>query len=178
MAASPPHLHLPLLLLLQLFPAMIFAAAEPTTTLHASSVSDQQRADLIQALMGAQDLADLAKAFTVSDPSSTFPLTATLFFPKADGEDDKDPILFNNVSLPRFLDPAILGYHIVPQLLSFAELQRFPIGSRLPTLIPDASIVITNNSRFNYAINGSCDAPQERLSKRDVHSDVPCLMYA
>ncbi|KAK9100015.1 hypothetical protein Scep_023445 [Stephania cephalantha] len=80
--------------------------------------------------MGAQDFADLANAFSVPDPSSTFLLAVTLFFPKAaavedDNDNDqvlKDPILFNNVSLPRFLDPAILGYHIVPQLLSFADL--------------------------------------------------------
>ncbi|PIA34360.1 hypothetical protein AQUCO_03800158v1 [Aquilegia coerulea] len=56
---------------------------------------------------------------------STFPITSTLFIPSDD-----------SVSDPSFL-------------------QQFQINSRLPTLLPGKTILITNNSRLNYTIDGS-----------------------
>ncbi|PQQ00165.1 formin-like protein 13 [Prunus yedoensis var. nudiflora] len=52
-------------------------------------------------------------------------------------------------------DPFMFPYHVVPQRLIFSELQLFEPKSRLPTLLPGKSILITNASRSNFSLDGA-----------------------
>lgn len=45
-------------------------------------------------------------------------------------------------------------YHLVPQRLYFSDLLNLTINTRIPTLLPGASLRVTNNSLSNFAING------------------------
>ncbi|KAF2604821.1 hypothetical protein F2Q70_00027688 [Brassica cretica] len=47
-----------------------------------------------------------------------------------------------------------VAYHIVPQCLSFIDLRLLQPLSRLPTLLPGNSIVVTNNSVSGFAVDG------------------------
>nr|POE84861.1 fas1 domain-containing protein [Quercus suber] len=76
----------------------------------------------------------------------TLPISATLFIPQ-----DKDGSLNMNTNM----DPLLLPYHIVPQRLSFSDLLLFNTNTRLPTLLPDKTILITNTSATNFTLNDS-----------------------
>ncbi|KAF2584994.1 hypothetical protein F2Q70_00036441 [Brassica cretica] len=47
-----------------------------------------------------------------------------------------------------------VAYHIVPQCLSFTDLCLLQPLSRLLTLLPGNSIVVTNNSVSGFAVDG------------------------
>ncbi|KAF3504510.1 hypothetical protein F2Q69_00039633 [Brassica cretica] len=47
-----------------------------------------------------------------------------------------------------------VAYHIVPQCLSFTDLRLLQPLSRLPTLLPGNSIVVTNNYVSGFAVDG------------------------
>ncbi|KAK9267828.1 hypothetical protein L1049_010264 [Liquidambar formosana] len=117
-----------------------------------SPLQQQQLNNIIDALIGAGDYGNWANIISAADPS-TFPFTVTLFIPG----DDAITHLPTTTTTPSItFDPFIFPYHIVPQRLSFSDLQLFKIKSRLPTLLPDKSILITNNSRSNFTVD---DAP-------------------
>ncbi|KAI3850670.1 hypothetical protein MKW98_030730 [Papaver atlanticum] len=98
----------------------------------ASSDSEQQFEKIIEALMATQDYSNWAEV-----------LTATFLIPS------DNPFSSSCQSLS-----STISYHIIPQQLSFSVLRTFPIGSRIPTLLPEKSILVTNNSKSNYTIDG------------------------
>ncbi|XP_057949041.1 FAS1 domain-containing protein SELMODRAFT_448915-like [Malania oleifera] len=121
-------------------------ASPPYTSPH--ELQQQQVDNIIDALIGAGDFASWANMLSNADPSS-LPITATLFIPG-------DNALTHLPSPPPLnFDPFIFPYHIVPQRLTFSDLQLFPINSRLPTLLPNSSILITNNSLSNFTLDAS-----------------------
>ncbi|KAL6332348.1 hypothetical protein AAG906_004917 [Vitis piasezkii] len=107
----------------------------------------QQLNNIIDALIGTGDFGGWANLLYSADPS-TLPITATLFIPS-------DNATAAAAATTTTLDPLIFPYHIVPQRLSFSDLQRFTTHSRLPTLLPTMSILITNNTPSNFTIDDS-----------------------
>ncbi|KAL5578136.1 hypothetical protein UlMin_019835 [Ulmus minor] len=102
----------------------------------------EQFNNIIETLIGASDFSNWISII----PSSILPRRATLFIPENDAV----------TRLPTAaVDPLTFAYHIVPHRLSFSELRLFSTNSRLPTLFPGKSILITNNSLLNFTIDGS-----------------------
>ncbi|KAL2494021.1 FAS1 domain-containing protein-like [Forsythia ovata] len=115
-----------------------------------AEIQKQQLNNIIDALIGAGDFAEWINLLS-STNSSSMPLTATLFVP---GNDALSQFPSTTAAGMNF-DPFIVPYHIVPQRLSFSDLQQFPTLTHLPTLFPSKYIVITNNSRFNFSLDDS-----------------------
>ncbi|KAL2935713.1 hypothetical protein RDABS01_018831 [Bienertia sinuspersici] len=108
---------------------------------------------IIDSIVGAGDFSNWANLLSQADPS-IFPLSATLFIP------DNTAFRNGNLSSPssstvNFLDPLLFPYHIIPRRFSFFDLRQFPIGARLPTLLPGNTLLITNNSAEDFTINGA-----------------------
>ncbi|KAG2689572.1 hypothetical protein I3760_09G145500 [Carya illinoinensis] len=114
----------------------------------------QQLNNIIDALMGAGDFMNLENIISAINPLS-LPLSATIFIPQ------EDPL---NVT-PFYMDPFTFPYHIVPQRLSFSDLQLLKTNTRLPTLLPHKSILITNSSASNFTLDDS------RITQPDVYSN-------
>ncbi|KAJ8758801.1 hypothetical protein K2173_000522 [Erythroxylum novogranatense] len=108
--------------------------------------SQNQIENIIDALIGSGDFSDWANVFSAADPSN-FPFSATFFIPA----DDSSSSTVSAISV----NPFIFAYHTVPQRLSFAELCQLKPFSRLPTLLPAKTILITNNSVSNFTLDGS-----------------------
>ncbi|XP_044497529.1 uncharacterized protein LOC123219590 [Mangifera indica] len=72
-----------------------------------------------------------------------FPLSATFFIPI----DDFLPNLH--------IDPFIFAYHVVPQSLTYSDLRLLKLLSRLLSLLPTKSILVTNASVLNFTL---CDS--------------------
>ncbi|RZC51053.1 hypothetical protein C5167_019484 [Papaver somniferum] len=102
----------------------------------ASSSSEQQFEKIIEALMATQDYSNWAEV-----------LTATFLIPT------DNPLINTSTSSSCQSLSSTIGYHIIPQQLSFSVLQTFAIGSRIPTLLPEKTILVTNNSQSNYTID-------------------------
>ncbi|CAN6480230.1 unnamed protein product [Victoria cruziana] len=105
--------------------------------------SDQLR-NVIQALVGAGDFGEWSDVLYGLEPIS-LPSKATLFLPSDQGL----------MRLPSEIDSfsALVRYHIVPQQLSFYDLLRNEAGARLPTMLPNRTILVTNNTRFNFTLD-------------------------
>lgn len=106
--------------------------------------SEQQFENIIQALMATQDYSNWAEVLSITDPF-IFPITATFLIPS-------DNPLINTSSTSSSSSESLtstIGYHIIPQRLPFSVLQTFAIGSRIPTLLPEKTILVTNNSQSN-----------------------------
>ncbi|PON63625.1 FAS1 domain containing protein [Parasponia andersonii] len=112
-----------------------------------ASETPQQFNNIIDALIGSGDFTNWVGAIS----SAVLPLSSTLFVPQNDAVNSPSPAN----STAGAGDPFIFPYHVVPQRLSFADLQLFKTDDRLPTLLPGKSILITNNSRLNFTIDGS-----------------------
>ncbi|KAI9126928.1 hypothetical protein K1719_002524 [Acacia pycnantha] len=104
----------------------------------------QQVRNIIDALIGAGDFTSWVTTLSLANPLM-LPMSTTLFVP----QDGSDLISDNHPSM----DPLLFPYHIVPQRLSFSDLLLFKPYTRIPTLLPAMSIVITNSSRFNFTLN-------------------------
>ncbi|XP_054800434.1 FAS1 domain-containing protein SELMODRAFT_448915-like [Prosopis cineraria] len=104
----------------------------------------QQLRNIIDALIGAGDFTSWVTILSLANPLM-LPMSATLFVP----QDGSDLISDNHPAM----DPLLFPYHIVPQRLSFSDLLLFKPNTRLPTLLPAMSIVITNNSHFNFTLD-------------------------
>lgn len=120
------------------------AATPPPREQHQRQYRQQQLNNIIDALIGTADFGGWANLLSSADPS-TIPVTATLFIPSDDAV----------AATATPLDPLFFPYHIVPQRLSFSDLLRFAPHSRLPTLLPTMSILITNNTPSNYTVDDS-----------------------
>ncbi|KAF3443910.1 hypothetical protein FNV43_RR13600 [Rhamnella rubrinervis] len=103
----------------------------------------QQLNNIIDALIGAGDFGNWVNIISGTNPL-VLPLSATLFIPQDDAIDH----LIN-------ADPFMFPYHVIPQRLSFSDLQLFKSNTRLPTLLPGKSILITNNSKTNFTVDDS-----------------------
>ncbi|CAL9016119.1 unnamed protein product [Prunus brigantina] len=103
----------------------------------------QQLNNIIDALIGAGDFGNWVNIITGANPL-VLPLSATLFIPQDDA--------LNRMPTT---DPFMFPYHVVPQRLIFSELQLFEPKSRLPTLLPGKSILITNASRSNFSLDSA-----------------------
>ncbi|KAJ4958585.1 hypothetical protein NE237_025696 [Protea cynaroides] len=136
-------------LLFLLISTLVLVSATPTATPpfppDMPSTAEQLH-NIIETLIGGSDFRNWGGVLSASDPS-TFPITATLFIP-SDSAIDRI-----STSLAYHFDPSIIFYHIVPQELIFSDLRKFPIGSRLPTLLSDNSILVTNNANSNFTID-------------------------
>ncbi|KAK6150176.1 hypothetical protein DH2020_017701 [Rehmannia glutinosa] len=123
-------------------PPPLSAAPPPPAAL--AEIQANHLNNIIDALIGAGDFAGWANLLSTTDPS-TLPLTATFFIPGNDA-------VFN---LTPNINPFLIPYHIVPQRLTFSDLQQFMTRTRLPTLLPGKYIVVTDNSLANFAVDGS-----------------------
>ncbi|KMT10675.1 hypothetical protein BVRB_5g117890 [Beta vulgaris subsp. vulgaris] len=110
---------------------------------------------IIDSIVGASDFNNWASMIAEVDPS-IFPLTATLFIPDDAAFVTKNPPPYPppSTTAVNFADPLLFTYHIIPRRYSYSELRRFPTGYRLPTLLPDNTLLITDNSAGNFTING------------------------
>ncbi|XP_042020241.1 FAS1 domain-containing protein SELMODRAFT_448915-like [Salvia splendens] len=105
---------------------------------------DRHLRNILDALVGSGDYGGWANLLSSANPSD-LPLTATLFVPSNDA-----------ISAPAAtLDPLLVAYHIVPQRLTFSQLRHLTIPTRLPTLLPSNSILLTGNSPDNFTVDGS-----------------------
>ncbi|KAH0914773.1 hypothetical protein HID58_029219 [Brassica napus] len=140
--------HLLLIFLITTVSFLTPAAFPPSIT-----PQDQQHADrIIQAMIGAGEFRDWAADFlSAVDDQFGIPLSATIFIPS-----DFDAAGITSSSGGGATNPGRLSvaYHIVPQRLSFADLRILQPLSRLPTLLPGNSIVITNNSVSDFTVDG------------------------
>ncbi|XP_057541655.1 fasciclin-like arabinogalactan protein 21 [Amaranthus tricolor] len=120
---------------------------------------------IIDAIVGAGDFSNWANLLSQTD-TSLFPLSATLLIPDNDAfvSDASPPSTSFSLN---FVDPLLFTYHIIPRRFTFSELLLFPIGARLPTLLPENTLLITNNSVTNFTINGAL------ISRPDLfHSSI------
>ncbi|KAK7260957.1 hypothetical protein RIF29_27259 [Crotalaria pallida] len=115
-----------------------------TSTTAETATALEQLNNIIDALIGASDFTTWLSI--LSNPTTTLPLTATLFIPH-------DTTFFNNNHSPPPMDPFLFAYHVVPQKLTFSDLLLFPSSTRLPTLLPDKSISITHTSADNFSLD-------------------------
>lgn len=119
------------------------APANPPPLQDPNYASNQLR-NVIQAVVGAGDFGGWSNVLYGLDPMS-LPSKATLFLPSNEGL----------MRLPSDIDfsSALVKYHIVPQHLSFYDLLRYEAGARLPTMLPNGTILVTNNTRFNFTLD-------------------------
>ncbi|KAL9239649.1 hypothetical protein vseg_013952 [Gypsophila vaccaria] len=107
---------------------------------------------IIDAILNAGDFSNWANLISGLDPSS-FPISATIFVP--DDDSFLRPPPASSTVLLSFIDPLLFPYHIVPRRFVFSELLLFPSGARLPTLLAGKTLVVTNNSAFNFTVDGA-----------------------
>ncbi|KAJ0253744.1 hypothetical protein HA466_0113810 [Hirschfeldia incana] len=139
MATSSSHL---LLLFLITTVSFLTSAAYPPS----QTPRDPLHADrIIEAMIGAGDFRDWASDFLfVVEDQVGIPLSATVFIPTD----------FDTADLSSGGRRLSVAYHIVPQRLSFTDLRFLKPLSRLPTLLPGNSIVVTNNSASGFTVDG------------------------
>ncbi|GAB2279072.1 hypothetical protein Dimus_013732 [Dionaea muscipula] len=114
---------------------------------------------IIEALIGSGDFSNWAGVLSSTDPS-ILPISATLFIPHDDAVlfaagEIRSPGSNGNGGVTVGVDPLVFPYHVVPQRLTFSELSLFPVDSRLPTLIPGKTLLVTHNSVSKFAIDDS-----------------------
>ncbi|CAI9778940.1 unnamed protein product [Fraxinus pennsylvanica] len=134
----------------QRFPPTTSLPPSPPPPMQLEEIPKQQLNNIIDALIGAGDFAGWINFLSSTNPSS-LSFTATFFVPSNDAI-SQFPIA---TAAGMNFDPFIVPYYIVPQRLSFSDLQQFSTLTRLPTLYPSKYIVITSNSRFNFTVNDS-----------------------
>nr|XP_019066420.1 uncharacterized protein LOC104644785 [Solanum lycopersicum] len=123
-------------------------SSPPPPSLTQRQIQEQQLNNILQALIGAGDFVGWANLLSSADLSS-LPLTATFFIPGKTAMADHQTVGVQN------LDPLLIAYHIIPQRLSFSDLQQLKPNTRIPTLLPSKFIIVTNNSLSNFTIDGS-----------------------
>ncbi|XWS16683.1 hypothetical protein CRYUN_Cryun34aG0111900 [Craigia yunnanensis] len=116
-------------------------------------LQQHQLNNIIDALIGAGDFNNWANMLSAAD-LFMLPLSATLFVP-SDNSLFPFPVPISSTTKAAGFDPFIIPYHIVPQRLTFSELTLLKPYSRLPTLLPSKSILVTNTSLFNFTLDAS-----------------------
>jgi hypothetical protein len=102
-------------------------------------MAKQEINNILDALIGTGDTS-INKWVSILSMSNPL-LSLTLFIPQ------------QTPSHSSPLDPLSFPYHVIPQRLVFADLLLLPRYSRLPTLIPDKTIVVTDNSSGNFTLD-------------------------
>ncbi|MBA0828200.1 hypothetical protein Goarm_012907 [Gossypium armourianum] len=115
--------------------------------------------NIIDALVGAGDFNNWANMLSASH-FFMLPLSATLFVPSDDSVFPFPvPVPTSSTTAAAAsataFDPLIIPYHIVPQRLTFSQLTLFKPFSRLPTLLPSKTLLITNSSHSNFTLDAS-----------------------
>lgn len=108
----------------------------------------QQLNHVVEALKLSGDFNSWINLISFID-ASTLPRSFTLFIPD-------DAVLSHlppSTTPLLFLDPLIFPYHIVPERLSFSDLLHFKPNSRIPTLLPNKSILVTSNSPSHFTLD-------------------------
>ncbi|KAL7131218.1 hypothetical protein ABFS83_13G183700 [Erythranthe nasuta] len=134
-------------------PPPVSTAQTPPPPATPTEIPQNQLDNIFDALISAGDFAGWANLISSTD-SSSLPLTATIFIPSHDGI-PSSPLSTANTITGMRLNPFLMAYHIVPHRLTFSDLQQFGTHTRLPTLLPDKYIVITNNSPTNFTVDDS-----------------------
>nr|BBK20746.1 fasciclin [Actinidia chinensis] len=111
--------------------------------------------NIIMALNAAGNFERWASLLSAVANPSSLPLSATLFIPSDAALSHFPASSSSSSNSPMGFDPFIIPYHIVPQRLTFSQLQLFKTNTRLPTLLPSNSILITNNSFSNFTLDAS-----------------------
>ncbi|KAK1395527.1 FAS1 domain-containing protein [Heracleum sosnowskyi] len=102
---------------------------------------------IMQALFTSQgDFTIWCMLLTGHTTGPVLPLYATLFVPS------NPSVIDLRHAKPAEIDPFLMPYHVVPQRLSFDDLLGLDLETRLPTLLPSKSIIITSNSSSNFTV--------------------------
>ncbi|XP_051128876.1 FAS1 domain-containing protein SELMODRAFT_448915-like [Andrographis paniculata] len=144
--------------ILWLWTLLAAAAAETASPPTLSIDQEHKLNNIIDALIGTGDFAGWVNLLSTTDPS-TIPVSATLFVPSNDAISSFPAS--HGVGIVPF-DPLLVPYHIVPQRLTFSELRHMGTHTRLPTLLQDRYIVVTNNSPSNFTVDNS------RITQPDI----------
>ncbi|KAK9669629.1 hypothetical protein RND81_13G145100 [Saponaria officinalis] len=139
--------------ILSLLITITFTSTANTTAQATTAHKTAQINTIINAMITAGDFSNWAKLLSTVN-ISTVPLSATVFIPLSVTGNHPFPTNTNLVLLPR--------------RLSFSQLQLFPTGARLPTIIPGATLLITNNSAVNFTINGGAKVTKPDLFQNAV----------
>ncbi|XP_076960578.1 FAS1 domain-containing protein SELMODRAFT_448915-like [Bidens hawaiensis] len=143
------------------FLLLLFTAATTTATTSPPAPSPspqpqlspeyiQQLKNIIDALIGAGDFA--AWANILFNPiNTTIPTAATIFLPSNDALSR----LSGTATGAYSFDPLIIPYHVIPQRLTFSQLQLFKPLTRIPTLLPSKTILITDNAPGHFTLDDS-----------------------
>ncbi|KAL0398188.1 UNVERIFIED_CONTAM: hypothetical protein Sradi_2162100 [Sesamum radiatum] len=142
-------------------PPAVSTARTPPPPPPLAEIQENQLHNIIDALIGTGDFVGWANLLSSTDPSA-FPLTATLFIPSNDAVSHLPSANTAGIDY----DPFLIPYHIIPQRLTFSDLQQFRVHSRLPTLLPSKYIVITNNSSSNFTVDDS------QITQADIFVNV------
>ncbi|GAU48786.1 hypothetical protein TSUD_406290 [Trifolium subterraneum] len=102
-------------------------------------MAKQEINNILDALIGTGDTS-INKWVSILSMSNPL-LSLTLFIPQ------------QTPSHSSTLDPLSFPYHVIPQRLIFADLLLIPRYSRLPTLVPDKTIIVTDNSPGNFTLD-------------------------
>ncbi|KAL9678586.1 hypothetical protein QQ045_016433 [Rhodiola kirilowii] len=124
-----------------------------------AEIPQERMNNILEALIGSGDFANWANLLNMADPS-LLPFTSTLFVPN----NDVVSSFLDDTGSGSDSDPFLFLYHVVPNRLSFSDLCLFRHNTRLPTLLPTKSILITNTSKFNFTIDGA------RITDPDLYS--------
>ncbi|OMO83213.1 hypothetical protein CCACVL1_11501 [Corchorus capsularis] len=141
--------------------SVVAALPLPQSQSSSAAMPQHQMNNIIDALMGAGDFKNWANMLSSATDLFMIPLSATFFVPS---DNALLPFAFP-VTIPTSstaasaaaygFDPMIVPYHIVPQRLTFSQLILFKPLSRLPTLLPSKSILLTNTSQSNFTLDAS-----------------------
>ncbi|KAI3827091.1 hypothetical protein L1987_01155 [Smallanthus sonchifolius] len=146
--------------------------SEPLPPPAADYMQQQQLKNIIDALIGAGDFAAWANILFNPIPNSStnaalIPTTATMFVP---GNDALSHLSATATGAYTF-DPFIIPYHVLPQRLTFSELQLFKTQTRIPTLLPSKTIVITDNTPSHFTIDDSL------ITQPDIYSNAAVCVH-
>lgn len=151
--ATTPSLFLLLLSLPLLFTATVCGGDEPYDHRH-SHIHHYRRSKIMDALIGSGDFGNWAGILSNPD-SSGLHISATLFIPSNNNNAAAATDVTSSAAAFAAANLSLVPYHIVPQRLTFSNLLLLKINDRIPTLSPNNTILITNNSRSNFTINDS-----------------------
>ncbi|GLU17475.1 hypothetical protein SLE2022_338410 [Rubroshorea leprosula] len=156
-----PILSFLLLLLLNITIASTVAPPQP---------NPHQLDNIIDALIGAADFDSWASMLSAAD-LLTFPLSVTLFVPSDYSLSNLPTSSTTTAAAAAAMDPFTISYHIVPQRLAFSDLCLLKPRSRIPTLLPYKSILITNTSLTNFTLDDSL------LSQPDLYISASIAVH-
>ncbi|PON95381.1 FAS1 domain containing protein [Trema orientale] len=137
-------------------------------TILSLSTSSSALGSCLTLLSAAETLSNsgyLSMSLTLKIASEALDLqspTATVFAPADDA--------FRKSGQPPLL---LLRHHVSPQRLPFETLKTLPCGSRIPTMVPDHSLVVT----ASLASDGYISINNVRVNEKAVFDDGSVVLY-